>query len=298
MSTRLGQVMPSPDSVDLVRQPGRTLPRSFFASSKEPFKMGLCFRRDNTRPGLGASPPAQIVLLFASYLLLADSSCPHRTEYRIPLHSIAFIESGRLLFERWFALITTDATYRFPYSIRDEGCVDTFLYALRSRLMPIRASSRLVEGMSCGADLELKFACAQSDELDPEERMLIRFFSPHIRTTQAHHWFFRRKLYLPADYVGITNRRILWLTDRHNGQANVGGIIARYCAVARTTHVSVDCMESNWELRIGFAAASPWRISVPTEALHSLSNFVEVVRAQTRACNQSQGHYNIAARIA
>jgi hypothetical protein len=298
MSTPLKEVMPSPEGAYLVREPAGTRPRSFFASNEEPLTMGLCLRHDNARLVPGSLPPAQILLLFRSYLLLADSSSPYRTECRIPLHSIAFIESGRLLFERWFAFITTDATYRFPYSIRDEGCVETFLYALRCQLMPIRGSSRLVEGISCGADLKLKFACAQSDELDPEERMLIRFFSPHIRTTRAHYWLFRCELHLPADYVGITDRRILWLTDRHNGQANVGGIVARYCALARTTHVSLECMGPEWELRICFAVAFPWRIPVPNGALHSVSNFVDVVRAQSRDCNQSKGEYNTAARIA
>ncbi len=152
-----------------------------------------------------------------------------------------------------------------------------------------RAKIGLAEGISCGAPLELKFACAEADELDPDESILIRFFQSHVRTVHRHHWFFHRDSWLPADYLGVTTRRLLSLTDRHNERREIGGIISRHCAIARVTRVIIERRGPDWELRVCFAAASPRRLPLAAGTVDSASRFIEVLRAREKVWGPARG---------
>jgi hypothetical protein len=253
--------------------------------------IGVCF--PSTSSGTtrhDASVPAQALLLFKSYIILARFGSAPDLE-RIPLAAVEFIESGTLICERWFSIVTSDSTYRFQYRICDEACVQLFLYHLRNRLMSARAGAGLAQGISCGATLELKFACAEADELDPEESVLIRFFSPHIRTVERHHWFWQRDLWLPADYLSLTTRRLLWLSDRHNGKTATGGIVARYCPLGSSTRIKMEREMGGWEVRVCFASASTWRIPVADGSMKSVCCFMEVFRARERVCRHRADEY-------
>jgi hypothetical protein len=152
------------------------------SNGNEPFTMGICFPSTSIgtirheTAGLGHA-----LLLFKSHLVLAHLGSVPDLRW-IPLSTVEFVESGNFLSEHWFSLATSDSTYRFRYRTCDEACVQMFLYDLRRRLMTGGDAPGLAQGITCGSPLELKFACAETDELDPEESVLIRFFSRHIRT--------------------------------------------------------------------------------------------------------------------
>jgi hypothetical protein len=255
-------------------------------SNEEPLTTGVYLPRSIPPISPESSISARLFLLFKSVLVVAESPDLSQSARRIPLSTNEFIESGRLLCARWFSIITAGSTYRFPYVACDQACVDVFLYDLRYRLMPVKADMGLVHGISCGAGLEVKFACAEADELDPEECILVRFFKPHVRTVHRHHWFFQRELWLPADYLGVTTRRILWLTDCHDGRTETGGVVTRYCSIARMSRVSIEHGEPGWELRVCFAAASPWRIPLAEGTIDAASSFIEVLRARAKRSDQ------------
>jgi hypothetical protein len=257
----------------------------------EHLTIGVCLRPTHPWTSAGeASVPLQALLLFKSFIALVRSgSFPHVR--RIPLRSVEFIESGTLIAERWFSLVTSDSTFRFQYAIPDEACIQLFLYDLRHRLMTARVGLGLANGISCGGTLELKFACAEADELDPDESVLIRFFSPHVRTVKRHHWICHRDLWLPADYLGLTTRRLLWLSDRHEGQAATGGIVARYCPLDGSTRFKMESERGDWEIRVCFPYASTWRIPVAKGLMKSLCRFMEVLRARERVCRDREDEY-------
>ncbi len=257
----------------------------------EQLTVGVCLRPTLSGTEAGeTSVPVQALLLFKSFIALVRSG-PFPDVQRIPLRTVEFIESGTLIGERWFSVVTSDGTYRFQYAIRDEACVQMFLYDLRHRLMPARAGLGLAQGISCGAPLELKFACAEADELDPDESLLIRFFSPNVRTVKRHHWFRHRDLWLPADYLGLTTRRLLWLSDRHQGQTATGGIVARYCPLAGSTRIRTESEMGDWEIRVCFSYASTWRIPVGNGLMKSVCRFLEVFRARERVCRHRDDEY-------
>lgn len=257
----------------------------------EQFTVGVCLVPSHSWTAAGeTSVPLQALLLFKSYIALVRSrSFPNVR--RVPLGTVEFIESGTLIGERWFSLVTSDATHRFEYAIRDEAYVQMFLYDLRHRLMTARVGLGLAQGMSCGATLELKFACAETDELDPDESLLIRFFSPHRRAVERHHWFWHRDLSLPADYLALTTRRLIWLSDRHKGQTATGGIVARYCPLGGSTRIKMESEMGDWEIQVCFAYASAWRIPVANGLMKSVCRFMEVFRARERVCRHRNDEY-------
>lgn len=257
----------------------------------EQLTIGVCLRPTLSWTAAGeSSVPVQALLLFKSFIALVRSESFPNVR-RIPLSTIEFIESGSLIGERWFSLVTSDSTYRFEYAIRDEACIQMFLYDLRRRLMTARVGLGLAQGISCGAMLELKFACAEADELDPDESLLIRFFSPHSRTVERHRWFWRRDLWLPADYLALTTRRLLWLSDRHKGQTATGGIVTRYCPLGASTKIKMESEMGDWEIRVCFPYANTWRIPVANGLMKSVCRFMEVFRARERACRHRDDEY-------
>lgn len=256
----------------------------------EQLTVGICLPSTSSWTVTCNAVPVQAVLLFKSYMALACSGSSPWVQ-RIPLHAVEFIESGTLIGERWVSIVSSDSTYRFQYRTSDEACVQMFLYDLRHRLMTARAGLGLAQGMSCGPTLEVKFACAEADELDPDESLLIRFFSPHIRTVERRHWFWHRDLWLPADYLGLTTRRLLWLSDRHKGKTAIGGIIARYCSLEGSTRIRMEREVGGWEVHVCFAQASSWRIPVPDGLMKSVCRFMEVFRARERVCPHRDDEY-------
>lgn len=258
------------------------------SNGNEPFTIGVCLSSSSV--GYEASAPDQALLLFKSYMTLARFGLATDLQL-IPLCTVEFIESGSLIGERWFSIVTSDSTYRFQYRTCDEACIQMFLYDLRHRLMTARAHAGLARGISCGAPLELKFACAEADELDPDESVLIRFFSPHTRSAERHHWFWRRDVWSPADYLGLTTERLLWLSDQNNGRAATGGMIARYCALGRATRIKMEREMGNWEIHVCFPSASTWRIPVADGLMKSVCRFMEVFWARGRFCRQRDDEF-------
>ncbi len=263
-----------------------TPPWCAIPKAEEPFTIGVYLPSIGSPINPEVSVPGQVLLLFKSYVAVSRSDESPPKPQRIPIGTVEFIESGALLCERWFSIITIHATNRFQYVVGDEACIDMFLYDLRRRLMTARANIGLVQGISCGSALELKFACAEATELDPDESILIRFFSPHVRSVERHHWFLHRDLRLPADYLGLTTRRILWLSDSYNGQAATGGIIARSCSVGRVMRLRMERGMSGWNLRVCFASASPWQIPLAKGLAVPACRFMEVFRASERFSDQ------------
>jgi len=248
------------------------------------FIIGVCFPSTSLEStGYKTSGPGPVLLLFKSYMTLVGFGSTSDLQ-RISLRAVEFIESGTLTAERWFSIVTTDSVHRFEYRTCDEACVQTFLYDLRHQLMTVQAGGGLAQGISSGAPLELKFACAEADELDPGEAVLIRFFSPHVRAIERHHWFWHRSFWLPADYLGLTTQRLMWLSDRHEGQTTTGGIIARYCPLGGSTRIKMEREVDGWQVRVCFASARTWRIPVANGLMKSVCGFMEVFKAREKTC--------------
>lgn len=276
------------DGSCLLHQAAEVPAWSGISNGNEPFTIGVCL--SSSWLGYEASAPDQALLLFKSYMTLARFGLATDLQL-IPLCTVEFIESGSLIGERWFSIVTSDSMYRFQYRTCDEACIQMFLYDLRHRLMTARAHAGLARGISCGAPLELKFACAEADELDPDESVLIRFFSPHTRSAERHHWFWRRDVWFPADYLGLTTQRLLWLSDQNNGRAATGGMIARYCAFGRATRIKMEREMGNWEIHVCFPSASTWRIPVADGLMKSVCRFMEVFWARGRFCRQRDDEF-------
>ena len=74
-----------------------------------------------------------------------------------------------------------------------------------------------------GDDLDMRFANALADELDPGEAVGTRIFQ--LPRELRWRWPLRRRQWIPGDLLVVTSRRLLWITDRDRGsRAQYGGI--------------------------------------------------------------------------
>lgn len=139
--------------------------------------------------------------------------------------------------------------------------------------MPIVDTMDLSARVCVGPGLEVRFSCAETDELDLDEQIRARLFSPHRRIGRRRWWM--HESWTPADYVAVTNERILWLTDRYRRSRQGGGVIARYCSCSRISRIAIDRSHDVPLLVIGFQGLCAWHIPIHTPQF--LDDFVEVL---------------------
>jgi hypothetical protein len=101
-------------------------------------------------------------------------------------------------------------------------------------------------GSSClsfGKALDIKFQHAERTALQPDEQILARFFSPSREKTYRASELLSRA---PGDYLAITNRRLLWITERTRNGHEWDGTILQSAPLGSVVDVSVHHTGRNW----------------------------------------------------
>ncbi len=270
-------VIRTPNSAHLLRRRS-DLPPGVYLPANEQFTAGLYLPRPENDRG-DAPGSAHLFLVFANHLLIAGYPAEHAIANCIALNQLAYVESGRLLTECWIRIVTRKAEYRLPYSSCDQHAVDDFLRRFRADIMPAASHVGFLGGISCGPPLEAKFAAAETDEIDADEHLLLRFFNPHVRELRRRYWFLTQERWRPADWLGVTRRRIIWLTDRYEGERQVGGIIVRYAAIAHVSDAAVLNTPGFSQLQISFGSTPAWRVPVAGQNIQQAECFAAVLRS-------------------
>jgi hypothetical protein len=171
---------------------------------------------------------------------------------------------------------TAGSSHQWRYNTRDGRHIDQFLFHLRQLGMPVEDDRQKISAFVFGSPLDFKFAAAESSELDPGERVLVKFFSPPRQLIDKR-WFFETHSWQPGDYVGLTSRRILWITDRSDGHRSVYGTISTYAALRHLSEISFTHREGICELTVSLEGRQDWRIPIPTELREQGRSFVNEV---------------------
>lgn len=209
--------------------------------------------------------PACVLLLLSDGLVMAAHPSSREAEIRIPLPDLVAIESSKMLLDGRVLFHTAGHRHTYRYNTRDARHVDEFLFYLRQALM--EESLTCKSGLRCfGSPLDLKFSAAESRELDGCEQLVLRFFNPPPHS-MGKSWVFRRAHGESGEYVGVTTRRLLWISDGHEGGRDLYGTIARYVRLSRVRGVSLTCHENRCELRVPIEDHLQWAIHL-TPDLH------------------------------
>ena len=208
--------------------------------------------------------PARILVLLPDILVVATHPSSGEPEIRIRTGDIVAIESSRVLLDGRLTVHTAESSHQWRYNTRDGRHVDEFLLQLRQLIMPEQEGFKKISSFVFGSPLDFKFAAAESSELDPGERVLVKFFSPPRQLIDKH-WFLETHSWEPGDYVGLTSRRILWITDRSDGHRSVYGTTSAYAALRHLSEISFTHCGGICELAVSLEGHQEWRIPIPAE---------------------------------
>lgn len=250
------------------------LPRGFvFPQTREQLVMGLYLPTTHSPVSIRAA--AQVLLLLESCIIVGEHPAISGRERIVPLIRLSSMEIGRLIGERWFAMCSDGTAVVCPYSIADQQAVRTFLHEVRRRTMLPISWLGFVGSTSFGMPLTVKLAWALDEELDSTERVFVSFFNAHHRDARAHDCPTSSELSPPADFLGITRRRILWITDRHNQQRQLGGVIARYAPILHMPKIVISAGENTRALLVTVAHGVTWQVPLSSEWACPAQDFVD-----------------------
>jgi hypothetical protein len=221
--------------------------------------------------------PARILALLPEALVVSTHPSSSEPTVRVRNSDIVAIESGRSLLDGRLTVHTSRASHPCRYNTRDGRHVDKFLFYLRQLTMPEPEGLETtgVPGWF-GSPLDLKFVAAEASELDAGERVLVKFFSPPKQSID-NSWFIATHSWRPGDYVGLTSRRIIWITDRSDGHRSVYGTTSAYAGLRRLSEISLapGDGEGGCELVLSLVGHQGWRVPVPPELREQARLFVD-----------------------
>src|SRR5579872_2801128 len=224
----------------------------------------------------GRATPPRVLLLGA--LRLTMFSHPQTTAPPVvaPVASISTIESGHALLIGWIHIHHGDATLTLPYNTRSSRPVDRFLQRLRSSVFPPGGAGSGVE-QKFGPELDIKFRNARHSQINEGEFIRASFFQPPAELPRRFGWLsFRR--WACGDFVALTDRRILWISDRIRGGYDRYGLIARYGRPAALSALAFDAEAR--AIVFSFRSGQTWHISIRAEWSDAAWFFAELCRAK------------------
>jgi hypothetical protein len=244
------------------------------------FRLGLFLPRDEPDWFGRSAYPTRILLLSGRALVILPHPKTREPVIRMPLQELVFVEAGHILLIGWLRFVEKGSEHKLPYNTRSGRPVDEFLRILREEYLPETPDMSPGGPLGFGEPPDLKFRNAEYFELDAGERVLFRFFSPATRKIRRH-WIFRWESRVPGDLVALTNRRVLWITDRVRERYSAYGTVTRSAPVGALAQLTCRPTAENCALSVKFSSEASWSIPLPLDKLAEAHRFAEEV---TRFC--------------
>lgn len=253
----------------------RDLPEDFrLPPDLREFSFGVFLPQFEGEVGQPPHPPRAILLTKSSLVVASHVSSGDPCQI-IPLRDLEYVEYGHCLLQGWISFSATGRVRGFPFNTRTSLPVEELLRELTVAWTPANHDSRDSRDASFGQELDLKFVNAKSAALYPGERVLARFFcqtrSMHLRAWRT----FPTHCHEPGDYLAITQRRILWITDRNRGCYERYASILRLAALTNLTEVFVHNSGRNSGIICRLRGGNRWCIPLPAEAADSAFAFAD-----------------------
>jgi hypothetical protein len=252
------------------------------------FHAGLFLPRDDPDWFGRSSYPPRILLLKGGVLHLVSHPSAGEPPCRWELERISSVESGHMLLKGWlrFAGSGFDCTVR--YNTRGLPPVYRFMQAFRAKLLA-RTEPNGTSVVQFGAGLDIKFANALAAELDSAEAVLVQIFQPP-REARSGRWLPARRRWIAADLLTLTDRRVLWITDRDRRSYSRFGSIACYAPLDAVASISVTSGRTGDMLQVDSKSGSVWRLPVASEChddcqriAHEFAAALEIQKSLYRA---------------
>ena len=235
----------------------REMPREF---------AGIFLPRDR------ALPPSVLLLAGPSIRVIArDGGAPKA----IPLARLEVLECGRALLLGWIGLHWDGCSEILRYNRRAAAVVERFLRRLKAAWLQPAQSDDAAE--TFGPEPAVKFRNTLGMELLVNEAPGLQFFQPP--TSKLVRWFgIPRQKHTAGDYLMLSERRFLWITDRRTSIRDPYGTVANSAALAAISEVRLSHGNGGLWMRIGLSSGTTWNIPVAGERTDDAEAFVNVFR--------------------
>jgi hypothetical protein len=217
----------------------------------------------------GDSWPPRILLLAGGALTVVTHPSAGEPKRHWELGEIGAVESGHMLLKGWLRFAGRGFDNTIRYNTRGAPAVERFLRRFRAQFLP-SAGLGDVPKVHCGAALDIKFANALEWELDAGESARAQFFQP------AEH---SKKKRLAGDLWTLTDRRLLWITDRDKGFRSRYGTIASYAPIAKVSRVAF----AGEELQVDLNGAPAWQAPIEAAYRGAAEEFANLVTMSMRS---------------
>jgi hypothetical protein len=231
------------------------------------FDAGLFLPRDDPdRLGLSSYPPRILLLQGGALAIVAHPSAGEQT-HRWAMAQISAVESGHMLLKGWlrFSGAAFDCTVR--YNTRGCPSVDRFMARFRSDYLRI-TQPRDAHEAHPGERLDIKFANALDAERDCGEAVYLQFFQPPEERASKR-WWFPQPRCAAGDLLALTDRRLLWITDRENGFRSRYGTIASYAPLDAVSDVALV----PGGLQVDLNGSAAWHVPIAPAYRQSVEEF-------------------------
>jgi hypothetical protein len=225
---------------------------------------------------LGRTPYApRVVLLSEDSLVIFAHPASGEATHIIPFRELQFVEHGHFLLVGWISFVSSQGVRELNFNTRTSPPVEELLSMLSKQCA---RPFNILDNLPCvsfGGALDIKFQNAELAALDRDERVLIRFFNP-TREKRRRVWgLFPIESHEPADYLAVTNRRVLWITERNrNAYARYGSIV-RSAPLGNIIDVSVDGAGPECCVVCRFKGGASWDLMLPADQSGAAAAFAD-----------------------
>jgi len=261
------------------------------------FRLGLFLPRDEPDWFGRSTYPTRILLLSGGAIVILPHPKTREPVIRIPLQELLFVEAGHILLIGWLRFVEKESEHKLPYNTRSGRSVEEFLRVLLEEYLPETLDLSPCGRFGFGEPLDLKFRNAEYFELDAGERVLLRFFSPATKKIRRR-WIFPWQSRVPGDLVALTNRRVLWITDRVQERYEPYGTVTRSAPVRALTQLTCRRTEESCALLVRFSSDASWRIPLPLDRQAEAQRFAEEGACQLIAAVERAAAKGIVAALA
>jgi hypothetical protein len=179
---------------------------------------------------------------------------------RILLRDLETLECGRMLLLGWIGLHTGSVVQTLEYNQRSCVVVDRFIAGLKARWLRREPGVCRLPRQAFGAALDQKFDFAWSFEaIDEREQPLIRYFQPATRHLRRR-FLWRIESWSAGDLLVVTDRRVLWIAERHGTVYSPYGTVSRSAPLSALSSVQYASHGTEAHLTFLLRSGKTWTI--------------------------------------
>ncbi len=255
-----------------------------FAESIAPlFFLGLYLPQGITGRFNTPAYPARVLLLAGDELILYVHPSLHAPPLSVSIGDVRVVSWEKFLLDCRFSLDRGSSQCEIQYSARNGEPVAEFFGHVRGRPIPANYGyARPRSILHVGDPLDLKFASLEGAGLAEEEGIRARLFIS-AQSKIERRWLGTLESWTPADYLAVTDRRLLWMTDRQGEYRQTFDDRCAYLPLAYVRNVGV---RKNTGLVIEMQDEITWTINLPSQHINDALKFADKV---SRQCNPGSG---------